>query len=40
MENKFIDSRRIILKVVVFLCLLFIFFNWDTIEKFLATIFK
>lgn len=40
MENKFIYNKTIILKIVVFICLLFVFFNWDAIEKFLSTIFK
>lgn len=40
MKNKFIDNKNIILKVLLFICLLVIFFNWDAIEKFLSTVLK
>jgi regulatory protein YycH of two-component signal transduction system YycFG len=37
-NKKKINS--IILKVIVFISLLFIFSKWDTIENYLSTIFK
>ena len=45
MENKWNkfnvkERKSIILKVLLFICLLFVFSKWDTIEKFLSTIFK
>jgi hypothetical protein len=40
MKKKSIDIKGIIIKAVVFISLLFVFFNWDAFEKILLTIFK
>lgn len=45
MENKFKNINKkmiksIILKAIIFICLLFIFSKWETIEKYLSLIFK
>jgi ABC-type thiamin/hydroxymethylpyrimidine transport system permease subunit len=45
MEEKYKDIHKlkyknIIIKIIVFIIFLFVFLKWDTIEKYLLTLFK